>query len=348
MRFCRWSTVVCLLILALPAFSTVTVSAPTNGATTTSPVHFVATGSSPACSRGVGAMGIYTAPNVLAYKVNGSKLDTQLTLSSGTYNIVVKQWDNCGWSAGANVALTVSGSTSKAIVFSDLQSKSGWDGYALLPPLYPLCSKCVSTGPELKWSWTQNVSPPSMDGLTTKSVYGGGTVQWSDAFWNVHLIGNMSSQGMKDASHTIIPNLHHFTYDVYFWVKDVSVSQALEFDINQFVGGKSYIWGHECRVAGGHEWDTWNNIKKHWVPSGIPCNPISNAWNHLVLDVYRTPGGKLQFHSITLNGKTAVLDRYDDPTNSSWYGVTINYQIDGNKNITPYTVYIDKLKFTAQ
>lgn len=299
-------------------------------------------------------MGIYTAPSQLAYSVKGAKLDTFLPLNSGSYNVTVKQWDNCGWAAGTKVALTVtgsSGSTSgKAYVFSDLQSKTGWRGYALLPPKYPLCGKCSSTGPELKWSFTQNAASPAptMDGKSTKSVYGGGTVQWSDAFWNVHLIGSMSSQGLKDSNKTIIPNLHDFTYDVYFWVPKISDSQALEFDINQFVGGKSHIWGHECRIDGGHEWDTWDNVNKHWVPSGIPCNPVSNAWNHLTLNVQRTSTGKLLFHTITLNGKTATLDRYDSPTNTSWYGVTINYQIDGNKSITPYKVYIDKLTFTAK
>jgi hypothetical protein len=294
-------------------------------------------------------MGIYTTPYQLAYHVNGSNLDTNLNMNPGTYNVVVQQWDNCGWTATANVALTVSGTTTaKTYVFSDLQSKSGWQGYALLPPMYPLCSTCVSTGPQLKWSWTPKLSSPSMSGLSTKSVYGGGTVQWSDAFWNVHLIGNMSSQGVKDPYKTIVPSLTDFTYDIYFWVKDVSVSQALEFDINQFVGGKSYIWGHECRVAGGHEWDTWHNQKKHWVASGIPCYPVSNAWNHLTLHVQRTSAGKLLFHTISLNGNTATLDRLDDPTNSSWHGVTVNYQIDGNKSITPYAVYIDKFTFTAK
>src|SRR5947208_1161767 len=228
MHSVRVFALVCLFAFAVSAFSIVTVSSPTTGSTSTSPVHFVATGSSPACSKGVAAMGIYTAPNVLAYKVNGSSLDTNLNLNSGTYNVVVKQWDNCGWAAGTNVALTVNGSSSQAYVFSDLQSKTGWNGYALLPPVYPLCGKCTSAGPELKWSWKQNVASPSMDGKTTKTVYGGGAVQWSDAFWNVHLIGSMSSQGLKDTNKTIIPNLRDFTYDVYFWVGDASVSQAME------------------------------------------------------------------------------------------------------------------------
>ncbi|PYV46860.1 MAG: hypothetical protein DMG94_08355 [Acidobacteria bacterium] len=68
----------------------------------------------------------------------------------------------------------------------------------------------------------------------------------------------------------------------------------------------------------------------------------------MTLHVQRTSGGKLLFDSITLNGKTANLRRTDSPTNTTWHGVTINYQIDGNKSITPYTVYLDKLTFTAQ
>jgi len=54
-------------------------------------------------------MGIYTAPGVLAYKVNGNKLNTLLTLSAGTYNSVVQEWDNCGGSSTAPVVIHVGG-----------------------------------------------------------------------------------------------------------------------------------------------------------------------------------------------------------------------------------------------
>src|SRR5206468_7888928 len=98
----------------LPAFAGVyvtlpasaTVSSPTT-TSATSPVHFVATATSPACSKGVGSMGIYTAPNVLAYSVKGASLDTNLSLSAGTYNVAVAEWDNCGWSSKALVTVTV-------------------------------------------------------------------------------------------------------------------------------------------------------------------------------------------------------------------------------------------------
>ena len=347
--------VVCLLgVVAMPALAGVWVGSPASGSTSGSPVHFVASASSPACSKGVAAMGIYTAPGVLAYKVNGAALDTYLNMGGGKYNVVVQEWDNCGWSATSAIALNVGGSSSGgggssggAKAFYNLQKSGGWTGYALLPPGFGICSACGSNGWQAKWWWGQNISSPSMDGAATNATYAGGSTQWADVLWNNHLIGDFSSQGLPDTSKTLVPSLHNFTYDVYFWVGNVNDSQALEFDINQFVGGKSFIWGHECRIDGGHQWDTWSNPQQVWVPSGIPCNPISNAWNHLTINVQRTSDDHLLFRSITLNGYTANLNRYDTPTWSSWYGVTVNYQMDSDYYKTPYSVFLDKLTFSA-
>jgi len=109
---------------------------------------------------------------------------------------------------------------------------------------------------------------------------------------------------------------------------------------------KGYIWGHECRVAGGHEWDTYDNVNKKWVPTGIPCYPKSNAWNHLVIQAQRTSGGQLLFKSITLNGVTHTLNIYRNPGTTSWNGITINYQQDGNRTQQAYSVYLDRVNFT--
>lgn len=340
----------CLLIAASAAYAGVSVSAPANGANVGSSVQFMATAESPACSKGVSAMGIYTAPGKLAYMVNGAKLNTTLTLSSGTYKTVVQEWDGCGWSATRPITFTVGGNSappSGQKVFANLQAQKSWTGYALLPPGYGICSSCKPSGPQLTWSATQGVASPSLSGGSMATSIGG-KMLFSDGLWNNHLIGDFSSQGLPDKAKTLAPSLHQFTYDVYFYVANVEVSQALEFDINQFVNGKSYIWGHECRIAGGHQWDTWNNSAQKWVPSGIACNPLSNAWNHLTIKVERTSDNHLHFISITLNGKTSNVNRYDTPTNRSWYGVTINYQQDGNNKQQPYTVYLDKLNFYYQ
>src|SRR5215472_11625179 len=133
---------VCLFaVVAAPAFAGVFVTSPVNGSTSASAVHFVASASSPACAKGVAAMGIYTAPYVLAYQVNGSSLNTTLNMSPGKYNVVIQEWDNCGWSATTPIALTVGSTslsaapssstptpapTSGAKTFSNLQHSSGW------------------------------------------------------------------------------------------------------------------------------------------------------------------------------------------------------------------------------
>ena len=78
------------------------VSSPANNGTTSSPVSFVASAAS-SCAKGVAAMGIYTAPGVLAYKVNGNQLNTLLTLNPGVYHTVVQEWDNCGGAATAPI-----------------------------------------------------------------------------------------------------------------------------------------------------------------------------------------------------------------------------------------------------
>jgi hypothetical protein len=327
--------------------SGVQVSSPANNSTVSSPTHFVASATT-SCAQGVAAMGIYTADNALAYSANGSTLDTNINLSPGNYNTVVQEWDKCGGSAKTPVAITVSGSgSSGGKTFYSLQKQAGWTGYALLPPSYNICGSCLPSGPQTAWGWSSGVSSPSLSGSATETNIGGKTV-FSDVLWNNHLIGDFSSQGLPDYNKTLAPSLHDFTYDVYFWVADVEVSQALEFDINQFENGKSFIWGHECRIAGGHQWDTWNNPGQYWVPSGAACNPVSNAWNHLTLHVQRTSDDHLLFQSITLNGQTATLNRYDTPTPTTWYGVTINYQIDGNRSQQPYSVILDNLSFTYQ
>jgi len=107
------------LIFALgvsaPAVAGVSVTAPLSNSSVATTVQYVATAST-TCSKGVSAMGIYTAPNVLAYTVNGSSLNTLLNLSPGTYQTVVQEWDNCGGVDKTNVTIVVKGSAAEVQV----------------------------------------------------------------------------------------------------------------------------------------------------------------------------------------------------------------------------------------
>jgi len=314
------------------------VTAPANNSNVSSPANFSATATT-TCSKGVGSMGIYTAPGVLAYVANGSSLNTKLALNAGTYHTVVEEWDNCGGAATTPVTITVGGNA-----FSNLQHSGGWGQYGQGPPNFVDCSPSPCDG--ITFSMAQGIKSPAISGASTQYNLGG-TAVYSDALFNNHLIGDLSSQGMPDSNHTLVPTFHTFTYDVYFYGSNLELSQAVEFDINQFFDDMGFIWGHECRIAGGHQWDIWDNINQHWIPTGVACNPVSNSWNHLIIQVQRTSSNQLLYQSITLNGVTSTLNTYYNPGSTpGWWGITVNYQMDGNYKQSPYTVYLDQLTFT--
>ena len=267
---------------------------------------------------------------------------------TGTYKFGIVVYDSKGLTVSSPSQIAVSSGssnnpppptqTSAGKSFSNIQTSGGWGQYGQGPPNFVDCSPSPCDG--ISFSMAQNVA--SQFDL-------GGSIHYSDGLWNNHLIGPGSTQNMPDGSESVIPNLHDFTYDVYFYGDNLNLSQALEFDINQFFAGKGFIFGHECRIAGGNEWDVWDDANKKWVSTGVACYPNSNAWNHVTIKVHRTANDQLVYQSITLNGKTSNLNWAFNPGSTpNWYGVTINFQMDGNQNQDTYRVYLDNLTFTYQ
>jgi hypothetical protein len=270
--------------------------------------------------------------------------------SAATFNFGVSVSDAKGLSKQQPLQIVVAnptgGNQNQTKSFYNLQQNSAWGSYGQGPPDFVDCSPSPCDG--ITYAMKQAVSSPSISGSSTRFDLGG-TAIYSDALFNNHLIGAFSSQGLPDNNKTLVPAYHNFTYDVYFYGTNLELSQAVEFDMNQFFDGLGFIWGHECRIAGGHEWDVWNNVTAHWTPTGIPCNPVNNGWNHLTIQVQRTADNKLLYQSITLNGVTNQLNQYYDPGAApGWYGITINYQMDGNYKQSPYSVYLDQLTFSYE
>src|SRR5579864_6642180 len=191
--------------------SGVYITSPANNSTVGTTVNFAAT-STTTCSLGVASMGIYTGPNKLVYTVGGANLNTNLNLSPGTYDATVEEWDKCGGAATAPVKITVNGGTT----FYHIQSDGGWNSYAQQPPYYQDCTSCTPSGPGTTWAMYQGVKNPSLSGNATQFNIGG-DMPYSDVLWNNHLIGDFSSQGLPDTSHTLVPTLSTFTYDIYFY-----------------------------------------------------------------------------------------------------------------------------------
>ena len=284
--------------------------------------------------------------------------DTSGTISGtpttgGSFNFALSVSDSKSITKTQSLQMTVASAatpnTSAATggnSFSHLQSSGGWAQFGQKGPSYVDCSPSPCNG--ISFSMAQNVSSPSMSGHASEFNVGG-SAPFSDGLWNNHLIGPSSSQGMPDDNQSIVPGLHDFTYDVYFYGDNFGPSQALEFDINQFFGNMGFIWGHECRIQSGNEWDVWDNQNGYWKHTGIPCHPNSNAWNHLTLKVQRTSDNHLVYQSITLNGVTNNLNwTFGHGSAPGWYGVTINYQMDGDSRPDSYNVYLDDLTFSYQ
>ncbi len=318
------------------------VTSPANNSTVGSPANFAATATSSSCPQGVAAMGVYVNNN-LVYTTNGAKLNTPLTLGAGAQHAVVQEWDYCGGSTYTPVDVTVQGGGGK--VLSNLQAAGGWNSWGEFAPLYDICTgSCWGVG----WSMSQHASSPSLSGNATRFDLSG-SVPYSDALWSNPVIGQNTTQNLPDNDHTLLPSIHYLTYDADVYVTNANVTQTLEFDINMYLNGAGMIWGTQCNHLADGDWDIWDNVNANWVSSGVGCS-LTNGWHHVTLQMQREPNNDLLYQSITWDGATHNLDRTfaPFPVSSSWWGITVNYQMDGNYNQSANTTYLDNLTLTYQ
>ena len=335
--YCGGATFVSMQI-NVSSQSGVYVTSPANNSTVGSPANFVATATS-TCARGVASMGVYVN-NQLIYVVQGASLNTPITLGQGSQHTVVEEWDYCGGATYTPINLSVQGG---GTVLSNLQSSSGWNSWGELPPVYDICSPCSGVA----WSMWEHQNSPSLSGNASRFNLGG-NVPYGDVLWSLPVLGQNTAQNIPDAGHTLLPTLHNFTYDAQVYVTNFAVTQVLEFDINMYMNGVGMIWGNQCNHLGGGTWDIWNNSAAAWVSTGVACNLNDNAWNHVTIQVQRESDNTLLYQSITVNGVTSNLNMTSAPFSvpGGWWGVTLNYQMDGNSHEASNSTYMDNFSLT--
>jgi hypothetical protein len=98
---------------------------------------------------------------------------------------------------------------------------------------------------------------------------------------------------------------------------------------------------------GGKGWDIWDNVNAQWVPTGAECAVRNNGWNHITILAQREPSNNILYQSITLNGITANINKSYPPFSVpiGWWGITLNYQMDGDYKQSANTTYLDNLNF---
>jgi hypothetical protein len=166
--------------------------------------------------------------------------------------------------------------------------------------------------------------------------------------WSNPVIGQGNLQGLTDANHKLLPTLHNFTLDTDVYVSDLAATQDLEFDINMYENGVGMEWGTECNHLADGVWDIWNNVNAQWVPTTIPCQLNNAAWNHVTLQVQREANNVLLYQSVTVNGVVHPINVTVQPfaVPSGWWGMTVNYQMDGDYAMQSNVTYLDKTNFT--
>jgi len=242
-------------------------------------------------------------------------------------------------SSKASIQTTPDGRT----VISNIQTSSGnWHSWVQLPPYSGDClTPCSGTSIEEIFK----VADPSLSGNATMFELNPAS-PYADALFSAQLIGQNSPQ-IPDASHTLLPSIHNFTYDSYFYVTKDSITQVLEFDMSMYMNGVGMVWGTQCDHLGDGDWDIWDNVDNRWLSAGVPCQ-FSNGWNHVTLNLQRGSDNSLLYQSITLNGNTFSINQTYPPgvADPSWWGVTANYQMDGNAAFTANTTYVDNFSVT--
>ncbi len=306
------------------AVASVTVSSPTNGSTVSTSVHIASSASS---SHTIERSTVYIDTQE-AYSVSSATVSTSVTLGTGSHRLVVKATDSAGnelESSAITFTVSSSGVPSNAKVYSDIHEMSGWES----------CDSCAGAGgngPKATVSMKQFLSSPSLTGKAAE-FYIKGTKAYSNALWWKQLGANSS--------------VSNFQYDLYFYLKDPSAAQALEFDVNQGVGGKKYIFGTECDVKDTHTWKIYDANAHQWMTTSLACSePASYTWNHLTWEFQRV-NGQMKFVSITLNGKKSYINRSYYPESSGSDELNVAIQIDEDGSNTSYSEWADKVTLSA-
>jgi hypothetical protein len=289
-------------------------------------VNIVASASSPSPITGIR---IYV-DNQDAYSTSASSVNTNIPMSAGQHYVVVQAWDAAGGVYKAPLTLNVTSSNaaalpSNATVITRIEEMSGWESCTT-------CAGVAGNGPSASYSMAQRISSPSLDGASAQFYIGGG-VPYSNALWWKQLGGNSSAT--------------HFVYDLNFYLASPQYAQALEFDVNQSVGGYKYIFGVQCAPRGSGQWDLWDGVLSQWKPSGIACpTPAAYTWHHLTLEFQRGPNGQAIFVAITLDGVKHYVNQtyYSVPSNVNEINVAV--QMDGDYAQHPYSMWVDQASLT--
>lgn len=324
------------------SLSTVTVSAPLNGATVTSPFPVAASGVY--CEgQPISAMGYSIDSSTNTTVQSGTTLSGTATASSGTHTLHVKSWGTSGASCVTNLSVNVTA------------------------PVAPTAPAPVLSGPIVPATATV---VKAIQGLTTwKASYDSGTSGNATGLTSIvptpsisgtarQFVTNYTNYGgerysVSFGSDTAAQN---FVYDGWVYLASpISDIANIEMDMNQVLSnGQTVIYAFQC-AGWSKTWDytenagTPSNPIVKWVHSNQTCNPqawSANTWHHVQISYSRDTSGNVTYQSVWLDGVEQDINQTVPSAFALGWGSTLvtNFQIDGfTSTAGSATVYLDNL-----
>ncbi len=299
------------------------ISRPSNGASFNSPVPIVATATPP---DPIYTVRLYVDGFAVLYtpKTNINQL---IWMPNGQHTVEIVAEDTAGYIATTSMQVNVTGQQPGAM---NVQNSPQWVSCSAVLASGATCAAGLGVASS---SLSLDQSSPSLDGSAAQFSLAGQQPYSNELYWTPIGGGNSVS---------------HFSYDLWFYVNNGDAPQSLEFDVNQAFGGTRWTWGTQCDFDQTHEWDIWDPLNEVWRPTSVPCNHFpSNTWVHLIWTLERV-GNQVHYISVNVADQEYTVDTYYT-AQPNWYQeeIDIAFQMDGNYEQQPYSVWLDEVNLFA-
>jgi hypothetical protein len=299
------------------------ISSPSNGASVNSPVPIMATATPP---DPIYTVRLYVDGLAVLYtpKTNINQL---IWMPNGQHTVEIVAEDTAGYIATTSMQVNVTGQQPGAM---NIQNSPQWVSCSAVLASGATCAAGLGVASS---SLSLDQSSPSLDGSAAQFSLAGQQPYSNELYWTPIGGGNSVS---------------HFSYDLWFYVNNGDAPQSLEFDVNQAFGGTRWTWGTQCDFDQTHEWDIWDPLNEVWRPTSVPCNHFpSNTWVHLIWILERV-GNQVHYISVNVADQDYTVDTYYT-AQPNWYQeeIDIAFQMDGNYEQQPYSVWLDEVNLFA-
>jgi hypothetical protein len=344
----------------------ITVTAPANGATVSSPVTIDAT---VATCGGVKATAFgYSVDDASAITWGSatSVATSDSTLSPGAHTLRFKAWGGSTLCPVIDRAVTVTGVTGAPDAGGG--SGTGYDGSSTIPEpptgaalyanLDDLTGWSAATGAASQCP--NGVASPTCDPVsanydtTVGHVTDPGTepAGGNDKAGLFQLYsGPKNATAIWGHSFATSTTARNFIWDFQIYV-DATDYQNSELDFYQILDGQRFMMGTQCD-RGQNSWDTWNEETQHWVVnSQIHCQDIlgAGAWHHVVMYLSTdSTKSEYTYHTLRIDEVDYPLGQTQPGKPSSWPNglIGVQVQLDANNSGSAVNEYIDGMKTYA-